>query len=206
MSNSEANNRSISTESVSIVVAICAILISAASFYATYLQAQSAERQVRAMTLPLIRFEHSNFDSQLNERAISFTLTNAGVGPAIIKNVEFLVEDESFSNVRRYFAACCSSEFEAYQAFESELEQQEEVDILDGGMITRPLGDVVIPGQSRYTFLQLYRSDQYGQFWDKLDQERFGAQLRMCYCSLLDECYIYDTNGTVSETTFCPVL
>ena len=44
----------ISSQRLNLILALCAILISAASFYATYLQADSAEKQVKAMTLPLI--------------------------------------------------------------------------------------------------------------------------------------------------------
>ena len=37
------------TENINFIVAISAVLISAASFYATYLQADAANKQVKAM-------------------------------------------------------------------------------------------------------------------------------------------------------------
>ncbi len=59
---SELSN-GISSERLNLILALCAILISAASFYATYLQADSAEKQVKAMTLPLIQFTSGSWDS-----------------------------------------------------------------------------------------------------------------------------------------------
>ena len=77
----------LSTERLSLVLAICAILVSVASFYATYLQADSAKKQVKAMTLPLLQFHHGNYAEQDDKQRLTFGLKNAGVGPAIIKSV-----------------------------------------------------------------------------------------------------------------------
>ncbi|MFC1690280.1 hypothetical protein ACFL07_11610 [Pseudomonadota bacterium] len=58
----------VSSERLNFIIAVCAILISGASFYATFLQANSAEQQVKAMTWPLIEFTHSNFDVETGEK------------------------------------------------------------------------------------------------------------------------------------------
>lgn len=204
MSERESKKIGLNSDGISLVIAICAILISAASFDATYLQANLAERQVREMTLPLIQFVHSNYDEELNERAITFTLTNAGVGPAVIRNLDFIVSDTTHDSIWNYFGACCESEYEEFEVFQERLESQDEVDIFDGGMVTRPLNNVVIPGQSNHMFMPLYRSDSNAPFWEKLNQERWRVDLSMCYCSLLDECFEYDTRSTVTEVSSCP--
>ncbi len=99
----------IKSETLNLIIAICAILISGASFYATYLQAQSAERQVQAMTLPVIQFDHGNYDSDLDLGAISFTLKNAGVGPAIVDGIDLVYKEQRFDGVNAFFRACCES-------------------------------------------------------------------------------------------------
>ena len=87
MDDDKARRASVSSEQLNFILAVCAILISAASFYAVYLQANSAERQVNAMTLPLIQFSHGDYDTERDTRSIYFSLENAGVGPAIINSV-----------------------------------------------------------------------------------------------------------------------
>ncbi|MDT8429359.1 MAG: hypothetical protein RQ757_11390 [Pseudomonadales bacterium] len=100
MNNSK--NPILTSERLNLVIAICAILISAASFYATFLQADSAEKQVRAMTLPLLQFDHGNYNSNLNQRIIHFTLSNAGVGPAIIHSIQLAYRDDHHASLTTF--------------------------------------------------------------------------------------------------------
>lgn len=193
----------LNSERLNLVLAVCAILISGASFYATYLQAESAENQVRAMTLPLVRFEHSNFDSELNERAVTFSLNNSGVGPAIVQGVEFVYGESRHSSLPALYRACCEMEYESYQQFQSEMLSRESVDILDGGMFTRPIDEFVIPGQSEYQFLGLYRATGNSAFWDKLDQIRWRLGISICYCSMLGDCFEHDGENRSIEIPSC---
>ena len=50
-------------ERLNLFLALCAI-ISAASFYATYLQANAAERQVKAATWPWLEVMTGNYDEE----------------------------------------------------------------------------------------------------------------------------------------------
>lgn len=194
------------SDSLNLIIAVCAILISAASFYATFLQADSAERQVRAMTMPLIQFEHNNYDPSQNQRSITLILKNAGIGPAIVRDIDLVYENSPHKVVGRLFKQCCGAEYEEY---ESALEQKallKEIDVFDGGIITRPLKDTVIPGQSDYTFLQVYPSESSNVFWDKLNQERFKIAIEICYCSLLDDCFKSDINQNITEVESCNAI
>lgn len=87
------------------------MLISAASFYATYLQADAANKQVKAMTLPLLQFATGNWNTELERREITFTLKNAGLGAAIIKNFHFIYNKQEYSTYSEYFKACCEQEY-----------------------------------------------------------------------------------------------
>lgn len=71
-------------ERLNLFLALCAIIISAASFYATYLQANAAERQVKAATWPWLEVMTGNFNEEKNSEEITFYIKNSGSGPAII--------------------------------------------------------------------------------------------------------------------------
>ena len=188
----------LSTERLSLILAICAILISGASFYATYLQADSAEKQVKAMTLPLLQFSHGNYNPSKNKDSISFNLKNAGVGPAIIKTVAFKYKGHEYKSSYEFFGACCRAEWSKYKAAFRNID-----DVSDAGEISQPLLDVIIPGQTDYYFQTIDRNDLNNDFWLKLNKERWLLKLEVCYCSLLDECYTTEESGVFNQTKKC---
>ncbi|MEI8643908.1 hypothetical protein P4S60_16800 [Pseudoalteromonas sp. Hal040] len=61
-------------ERLNLFLALCAIIISAASFYATYLQASAAERQVKAATWPWLEVMTGNFNEEKILKKLLFTL------------------------------------------------------------------------------------------------------------------------------------
>lgn len=186
MTETKLKIRGLSAERVNLVIAACAILISAASFYATYLQANAAEKQVKAMTLPLIQFTHGNHNPERNQLAVSFSLKNAGVGPAILKSVDLLYRGKSFDTLNGFFEACCENEYAAYRDYEANL-AADEFSSMDGAITTQPLTGVILPGQSDYKYFELFFHKSTGKFWEKLNQERWNLELNVCYCSLLDD-------------------
>ncbi|MDO8291001.1 MAG: hypothetical protein Q7T44_17440 [Parvibaculum sp.] len=198
------NSSRLTPQRLNFVIAVCAILISAASFYATFLQASAADKQVRAMTLPLIQFEHGNYDENLNQRGIYFRLKNAGVGPAMVRSVKMAYRGEEYSQIEAYFRACCGDSYELYEQAQKEFATGE-YSALDGGMLTSILTDFIVAGQSDYMFLQLDYGDMSSAFWDKLNQERWSLKLDVCYCTLLDDCFISQGSGQITEIKSCPV-
>ena len=190
------------TEKLNFILALCAIFISAASFYATYLQANSAERQVKAMTLPLIQFSHGNYDPEENSRAIDLELKNAGVGPAIIKRVQIKYLNKTYDSLNQFFEACCKAEIVLDKA-QKALDQQLEMDEGMGDWVSQPLDNIILPGQSRYKFQSILYGTKTAAFWDKLNSERWNMSLDICYCSMLDECYVTEKNGVVKEIKTC---
>lgn len=194
--------RGLSGERLNFIIAISAILISAASFYATYLQADAAEKQVRAMTLPLIQFEHGNYDTGADRAAINFNLKNAGVGPAIIRTVIFEYLGEKHKSLNQYLRACCNSVYRAYLEKSKNLPN---ASAADGAMINATLPNSILPGQSDVTFFKLFKSDLSGPLWESLNQTRWDLHLSVCFCSLLDDCYVSDKDNTIKEVRHCPL-
>jgi len=186
-------DRKISSEKLNFIVAVCAILISAASFYATYLQADAANKQVKAMTMPLLQFSTGNWSTELKKQQITFTLKNAGLGAAIIKNFNFIYKDKQYSSLGRYLNACCEKEFTALRKNSIE----------DGGMITSFLQNSILAGQSKNEFITVAYNKETKLFWEKINNERFKTKLEICYCSLLDDCYITRENGISKSVKQC---
>lgn len=187
-----------SSQKLNLTLALCAILISVASFYATYLQANAAEKQVKAMTLPLLQYETSNLDDKTYKRVIQFTIANGGVGPALIKNLNFNYKNKRYKNIPQVINACCSNEYAEYR-------QQASVGLSQGGDVTRAVVNRILPAQQEIKFYELYDGEITNKLWQKLNDERFQLRVSGCYCSLLDECFNMEENGIVKPIKFCPV-
>lgn len=199
-----AQKTGISSEKLNLIIALCAILISAASFYATYLQADAAERQVKAMTLPLVQFTSGNWDNELRKQELTLTLKNAGVGPAIIKRIDYKYQGKSYASLPEFYRACCEVEASEYFNRIKENIKENKVET-EGIYITAPLINSILPGQEETPFLTFALAKENQKFWQKLNNERFHLTLKVCYCSLLGECYNTEKNGIVEPVEYCPV-
>jgi len=192
----ESSTDGISSQRLNLILAVCGIVIALASFYATYLQAEAADKQVKAMTMPLIQFRHGNTDNDLETQIISFTLGNAGIGPALIKSVVYKYKGQSYYSLSRFLTLCCTSKQELQQ-------DQTPINIRS---TTSTLIDTILAGQTEQRFLSIYRSNNDVDYWDKLDKARWQLNVEICYCSMLDECYITEKNGVIESIEQCPIL
>jgi len=199
--NTTKKETGITSQRLNLILAICAILISAASFYATYLQASAAEKQVKAMTLPLIQFSTGNYVETSKETIITLTLHNAGVGPALIKDLKFKYKNKEYRYIETLLAACCEKE---YQQYKKSIKNSEDIKIDDGGYSTQVVLNTIIPGQKEVKFYQLYPGERSNVLWHKFNNERLLLQMKVCYCSLLDNCYLTEKNGVVESVQSCP--
>ena len=194
-----SNEQGFTSQKLNFILAVCAILISAASFYATYLQASAAEKQVKAMTLPLLQYETSNLEEGTNKQVLQFTIANGGVGPALIKSMDFSYKNKPYKNLIHIFKACCNKEYEDFLSIVT-------MDFSEGGYITSPIVNTILPAQEEIKFYQLYDGNRSHALWEKLNVERDYIDISICYCSLLDECYQTAGNGQVNAIQSCPVI
>lgn len=188
-------------ENLSLIVAGCAIAVSAASFYATYLQARAADQQVKAMTYPLIEFSHGNYDGEARERRVYMNLKNAGVGPAIVKRVSFAYADHSFDALNNWIEACCDEANDVYM----DRVRAANFEATDWTMTTAEYQDIILPVGGEVTFLSLRYDERNKPLWDSLNRERWKLTPEICYCSLLDDCYATDGAGQVTNLPSCDV-
>ncbi len=180
------------------LIAVCAVLISIASFYATFLQANAAEKQVTAMTLPLMNFLTGNVHPEGTHPQITYVLANKGVGPAKIETFLLKYENSYYSSREDYLSACCETEYKAYK------EQREKSQYPAGsGMITSDADQQIIPSGEEVYYLQLPLHEINKALYKKLDEVRGKTSVAACYCSLLDNCYWLTENNQISETPSC---
>lgn len=148
------------------------------------------------MTLPLLQFATGNWNTELERREITFTLKNAGLGAAIIKNFHFIYNKQEYSSYSEYFKACCEQEY---------AQMKKRADKSNISLVTSFLPNSILAGQSSNTFISLNHTEASQIFWDKVNQARFDTQLEVCYCSLLDDCYLSNTKGIAKSVENCPV-
>ncbi len=67
-------------------------------------------------------------------------------------------------------------------------------------------GRVLKPGD-RVVLVTLPKATNDEALWKQFDRERFKVSVRACYCSVLDDCWIFDSTKRDPEAVrSCPVL
>lgn len=175
----EKKTRSIDKDTLNLVIAVSAVLISAASFYAAYVQSVAAQRQVTAETWPYLQMDHGNFDDDAKEHSLYFRVVNAGVGPAHVKQLRLFYKGEEAKRFTDLFSLCCRKEEDS-----SEFLRQSLNNVVTG----QPPPLILPPGDDILAF-STDRTNQNAEVWQRLDAARRHITGEACYCSLLNECY-----------------
>ena len=184
-------------ERLNLILAICAIAISGASFYATYIQADAAEKQVKAATWPFLKFGTSNVNEN-DELEVSFQILNGGVGPAHIKQFKLHYEGKYYTNINSWFKDCCAEGFPFIKRL-ADSPIKETAGIPLTGTVTNSL---ISAGQES-KFFRLLATDENRVLWDEINVERHKLSAIACYCSLLDNCYKTNFNDDPVEVNSC---
>ncbi len=205
MSEKSIKIKKLSTERVNFILAVCAIVISAASFYATYLQANAAERQVKAATWPWLNFVTSNVNDEKKVSELKFELENSGTGPALIKYVKYTYQGRDYFDINPLINACCTNIEAFYTMLRKLQEKTKNINFFNefGWMSTSFTNNVLVASGAKIKLLILPKTKYNQDFWNKLDKERFKMNVSICYCSLLDQCYLTDGSGQVNQVQQC---
>lgn len=181
------------------LIAFCAVLISVASFYATFLQANAAEKQVTAMTLPLMNFTTGNYDNDSKSMVIKYTLANKGVGPATIETFLIKYNNSYHSDIYQYLKDCCEKELKAFHKARGEEPETHRLPLL----VTEEPQQQITPSGDDIEFLLMAKHSVNSSLWDAVDNARRDTSLAVCYCSLLDNCYWLTGKNQITETPSC---
>ena len=167
-------------------VTVPTFVISIALAYATFVQADATRKMQLSQTWPLVSYGTSNTNDS-GEKQITFNLTNDGVGPARLKAMEFRYKGRALDNPRQFFQLCCGDDPSAPTQFVS-------------GNVTGTLR----PGES-HDFIRLDRTSATSRVWDRLNVERWKVEVKSCYCSIFDDCWVLDSKSSdPSRVDQCP--
>lgn len=161
-------------------LALSAFVISLASLWLTVHNARTMERLVTSNSYPNIDFNFGNeFDFQDGRGtrpAVYLSLDNTGVGPARLRSIELGFGGKPAATLRALLDICCTREPAS----------------------TLPKTDSWSSGDMRGAMVQAGREVNLFAWsqapgdprWARLEEVRDKIGVRVCYCSVFDECYV----------------
>lgn len=193
------------------MLALCAIAISAASFYATYLQAKAsqqqvaaANRQLKAETWPWLKMGYSNFDVDEEQQTINMNIQNSGTGPAMIHYIEYEYEGTSHYNILELLNDCCN--LNAYQQALADIEHKN-TDInyrnAFGWLVSSTTNNVLLADGEIYNVFTMQKTNFNSSLWMQIDNNINKVNAKACYCSVLKECYTVNQTSHIEEVPHC---
>lgn len=166
------------------IATFIALLAVSVAGYTAYMQRQ----QVRAAVWPILEFDSSNGPD------IHFSLSNKGVGPAIVRHVIVKVDDQPAKNWNDVLDKLVGPGKHRFS--ESDMS-----------------GHVLAPNESMTVFTPRDvegnpLTDRSNPLWEEMNKDRRRVSVEICYSSTLGECWTLRASGlaagTTSETRRCP--
>ena len=171
------------------LITLPTLVISLALAYFSFVQADASRKMQRTETWPYVSYGNDNSSPEVKDE-ISFSLSNDGVGPARLQEMEFIYAGKPMRDPLEFVASCCAA---AAKAVAKNLTYT--TDRVDG---------VLRPGEKR-SFIKFAKTDANVSLWNRLNDERWKVVVRTCYCSIFDDCWVFDSGkGQPDEVKICP--
>lgn len=172
-----------------ILVSLPTLIISIALAYFSFVQADASRKMQRSETWPYVSYGTDNSSPDVRDE-ISFSLSNDGVGPARLEEMEFIYNGKPETFPLEFISDCCAS---AAKTVAKNLTFT--TDRVDG---------VLRPGETR-KFIRLAKTNDNAALWEQLNNERWKVVVRTCYCSIFDDCWVFDSRTErPDEVKVCP--
>ncbi|HEY1838066.1 MAG: hypothetical protein WBQ17_14710 [Rhizomicrobium sp.] len=162
-----------------IVIAVAALFVSAISLWVGVRTENANEQLVAASTWPFLQVQISNAtpDEKLDLR---FQVVNTGVGPAKIESFEVFWKGKPYRSAAELLKQCCG--FKEYKATSPEAKNHTR-------LMTGSVQGIVLRAGEAETFIHYPLGTDNVAIWNSLDKARDQMTYRVCYCSVLDECW-----------------
>ena len=169
------------------LIGLPALIASLALAYFAFVQADATQKMQSGGVMPFVTFGTSNGDKEGNQN-IALTLTNNGVGPAILGPIEIRYEGKPVNTPIDLLRTCCT---------------QTETEALT--FSTSPsTGIAARPGET-IEFVSFPRTPASEQVWQTFNKERWKLKVRACYCSIFNDCWITEgMQGLPKAVNKCP--
>lgn len=166
------------------VATFIALLAVCVAGYTAYMQRQ----QVRAAVWPILEFDSSNGPD------IHFTLSNKGVGPAIVRHVIVKVDDQPAKNWNEVLDRLLGSGKHRYS----------ESDMSGHVLAPNESMTVITPQDVEGNAL----IDRSNPLWVEMNKDRGRVSVEICYSSTLGESWTLHASGlaagSTAESSRCP--
>lgn len=157
-----------------VTIGVPALLISLVVAYGTYVQAGATQRMQEAAAWPFVAYSTGNYTPE-GERLINLSFTNNGLGPALVGPVEVKFRGSVMRSPVDLLAACCG--YRDNQTMQ---------------LRTSPIVNVALRPGEEVLFMGLPAVPANTEMVDLLDASREEIQVRACYCSIFDDCWIVE--------------
>ena len=170
------------------VVALSAVIISVASLYVALRADQTQERLLQSTVWPYVQYDTSDATAT-GTRRLAFELTNAGVGPAIIRSFSLAYDGHYVTTVHQLLTACCMANASKSRH----------------GVYISTVRDRVIMAHEVVQFIQAVPQQTEPATYTRLSDARSHVTIRLCYCSVLGDCWLIDSalDGVPHSVSAC---
>ena len=183
-----------------ISLALCAMFVSVITLIVAIEHGRTMERMadantrmVEASSWPFIEFSTHNVDEHGNAN-VRLVLNNQGIGPARIQTFEMWYNGQPIAAPMDLIKTCCQTN----PAERAQLSKTVWAVGLAAPSILRA-------GDHTDFFTALQNKDNK-DLWEKFNVERDKVSVRICYCSVFDECWIGSGHTTEADRVAkCPV-
>ena len=188
--NTQVSGRSRSL-AVDVLLGAAAVLISAISVAVAISANTTQERLLAASTWPNLSFGTSNLNDALEDE-VSFELSNSGVGPARIRWSQLSYKGKAVASLQELLELCCKRPVEI---------AAEKVTSISSSI------DPVLKAGDTVKILRLRKAGNPDWLWQQANSERYKVAIEVCYCSVLDTCWMFDSSAIqqdAPEVSACP--
>jgi hypothetical protein len=168
-----------------VVMGGCVVLISVISLFVALSANRTQERMLAASVWPSLISGTSNITLE-GDPQISIDLLNRGTGPARVRWAQLLHDGTPVRDIDELLARCCAGDGGAAA--------RDQLQFLSSGIQRRVVG-----ADEWIALLRVPQPQPVHPLWNALDRERHRMELRVCYCSVLDDCWVLDSTEDEPE-------
>ena len=156
-----------------IIIALSAVIVSVASLWVALRADETQEQLLKASVWPYIQFDSSNATAT-GAKQLVFEVRNAGVGPAIVRSVAVSYNGRYYPTFDALMVACCKL-------------------VHVKNIFSSTMQGAVIEAHAFVPFIDMPPNNFDVAEYKQIRPQRSKIQMQMCYCSVLGDCWFFDT-------------
>ena len=166
-----------------ILITLPTLVISIALAYFSFVEADASRKMQRTETWPYVSYGTDNSSPQVKDE-ISFNLSNDGVGPARLEEMEFLYNGKPMRDPADFIRNCCAATVRTVGKSLT--------------YTTESVDGVLRPGEKR-GFMRLAKTQENAALWNQLNDERWKVVVRLLLLNLRRLLGVRQRQGTAGR-------